>query len=85
MLTHSRYIESFNSKLADEWLDGELLFQFDELTYVADHWRMDYNHFRPHSSLDYTASAAFAAITTHFSRHFTGITLVFSGPTPGVI
>ena len=25
-----------------------------------DHW-MDYNHYRPHSSLDYTAPAAFGA------------------------
>jgi transposase-like protein len=24
-------------------------------------WRMDYNHYRPHSSLDYMAPAAFAA------------------------
>ena len=34
----------------------------DELTYVADRWRMDYNHYRPHSSLDYMAPAAFAAM-----------------------
>ena len=33
-----------------------------ELRYVADRWRMDYNHYRPHSSLDYTAPAAFAAM-----------------------
>ena len=28
--------------------------------YVADLWRMDYNHYRPHSSLGYMAPAAFA-------------------------
>ena len=33
----------------------------DELRYVADRWRMDYNHYRPHSSLGYMAPAAFAA------------------------
>jgi transposase InsO family protein len=33
----------------------------DELKYVADRWRMDYNHCRPHSSLGYMAPAAFAA------------------------
>ena len=27
----------------------------------VDRWRMDYNHYRPHSSLDYMAPAAFAA------------------------
>ena len=32
-----------------------------ELRYVVDRWRMDYNHQRPHSSLDYMVPAAFAA------------------------
>ncbi len=56
------YIESFNSKLRDELLNRELFLHIDELRYVADRWRMDYNHYRPHSSLDYTAPAAFAAM-----------------------
>ena len=55
------YIESFNSKLRDEFLNRELFLHIDELRYVADRWRMDYNHYRPHSSLDYMAPAAFAA------------------------
>ena len=54
------YVESFNSKLRDELLNRELFLHIDELRYVADRWRMDYNHYRPHSSLDYTAPAAFA-------------------------
>jgi len=54
-------VESFNSKLRDELLNRELFLHLDELRYVADHWRMDYNHYRPHSSLDYMAPAAFAA------------------------
>jgi hypothetical protein len=29
--------------------------------YFVNHWQMDYNHYRPHSSLDYMAPAAFAA------------------------
>jgi hypothetical protein len=33
----------------------------DELRYFADRRQIDYNHYRPHSSLDYTALAAFAA------------------------
>ena len=56
------YVESFNSKLRDELLNRELFLHIDELTYVADRWRMDYNHYRPHSSLDYVAPAAFAAM-----------------------
>ena len=55
------YIESFNSKLRDELLNRELFLHIDELRYVADRWRMDYNHYRPHSSLDYMAPAAFAS------------------------
>ena len=54
------YVESFNSKLRDELLNRELFLHIDELRYVADRWRMDYNHYRPHSSLDYMAPAAFA-------------------------
>ena len=28
---------------------------------VADQWQMDYNHYKPHSSLDYMVPATFAA------------------------
>jgi transposase InsO family protein len=55
------YVESFNSRLRDEFLNRELFLHIDELRYVADRWRMDYNHYRPHSSLDYMAPAAYAA------------------------
>ena len=56
------YVESFNSKFRDELLDRELFLHIDELRYIADRWRMDYNHYRPHSSLGYMAPAAFAAM-----------------------
>jgi putative transposase len=56
------YVESFNSKLRDELLNRELFLHIDELRYVVDRWRMDYNHYRPHSSLNYMAPAAFAAM-----------------------
>ena len=55
------YVESFNGKLRDELLNRELFLHIDELRYVVDRWRMDYNHYRPHSSLGYKAPAAFAA------------------------
>jgi transposase InsO family protein len=60
-LWENGYIESFNGKLRDELLNGELFLHIDELRYVVDRWRMDYNHYRPHSSLDYMSPAAFAA------------------------
>lgn len=56
------YVESFNSRLRDELLNRELFLSIAELRYVVDRWRMDYNHYRPHSSLDYMAPAAFAAM-----------------------
>ena len=56
------YVESFNSKLRDEFLNRELFLHIDELRYIANRWRMDYNHYRPHSSLGYMAPAAFAMI-----------------------
>ncbi len=55
------YVESFIEKLRDELLNRELFLHIDEFIYVAERWRMDYNHYRPHSSLDYMAPAAFAA------------------------
>ena len=55
------YVESFNSRLRDELLNREIFLHIDELRYVADRWRMDYNHYRPHSSLGYMAPAAYAA------------------------
>lgn len=55
-------IESFNSRFRDELLNRELYLSIDELRYVADCRRMDYNHYRQHSSLDYIAPAAFTAI-----------------------
>ena len=38
------------------------LMAIDELRYVADRLRMDYNHYWSHSNMDYIAPAAFAAM-----------------------
>jgi transposase InsO family protein len=54
------YIESFHSRMRDELLDGELFLHIDEVKYVVDRWRMDYNHYRPHSSLGYMTPAVYA-------------------------
>ena len=55
------YVESFNGKLRDELLNRELFLSLDEARWVIDRWRLDYNHRRPHSSLDYQTPAAYAA------------------------
>ena len=55
------YVESFNGKLRDELLNGELFLSLAEARWVIDRWRLDYNHHRLHSALDYQTPAAFAA------------------------
>ena len=47
------YIESFNGKLRDELLNREVFTTLIEAKILIEQWRMDYNHIRPHSSLDY--------------------------------
>lgn len=56
------YVESFNARMRDELLDGEIFLTLPEIKYVVDRWRMDYNHYRPHSSLAYMTPAAFAQL-----------------------
>jgi transposase InsO family protein len=55
------YVESFNGKLRDELLNRELFLSLAEARWVIDRWRLDYNHQRPHSALEYQTPAAFAA------------------------
>jgi len=33
-----------------------------QLRYIAERWRMDYNHYRPHSSLCYMTPAEYAKL-----------------------
>jgi len=55
------YVESFNGKLRDELLNRELFLSLEDARWVIDRWRLDYNHHRRHSALDYETPAAFAA------------------------
>ncbi len=51
------YIESFNGKLRDELLDGELFDTLLEAKVLVERWRRHYNTVRPHSSLGYQPPA----------------------------
>ena len=51
------YCESFNSKLRDEFLNGEIFYSTKELRVLAERWRVHYNTVRPHSSLGYRPPA----------------------------
>jgi transposase InsO family protein len=56
------YIESFNGKLRDELLNGEIFYTLDEARVVIEAWRHEYNHVRPHSSLGYRPPAPLAVL-----------------------
>jgi transposase InsO family protein len=47
------YCESFNSKLRDELLAGELFSTLREAQVLIERWRRHYNAIRPHSALGY--------------------------------
>lgn len=54
------YVESFNGKLEDELLGRELFTSLTEAKVLIEQYRLEYNHERPHSSLDYQTPAEFA-------------------------
>ena len=47
------YCESFNARLRDELLNGEIFYSLAEAKVVIESWRRHYNTARPHSSLSY--------------------------------
>jgi len=51
------YCESFNSKLRDELLNGEIFTSLREAEVLIESWRRHYNAVRPHSSLGYRPPA----------------------------
>ncbi|MEW6267284.1 MAG: IS3 family transposase [Thermodesulfobacteriota bacterium] len=56
------YVESFNSRLRDEFLNMEIFHSLKEAQILAAKWREAYNDKRPHSALNYMTPARFAAI-----------------------
>ena len=51
------YIESFNARLRDELLNGEIFYTLREAQIVIESWRRHYNGVRPHASLGYRSPA----------------------------
>ena len=51
------YNESFNGKLRDELLNGEIFTTLLEAQVLIEDWRKEYNQFRPHSALGYRPPA----------------------------
>ena len=46
------YVESFNGRLRDELLNIEEFGSLTEAKIIIEDWRIEYNTYRPHSSLD---------------------------------
>ncbi len=58
--TENSYIESFNGRLRDQYLN---VHQFVSLTHaqaIIEAWRVDYNQQRPHSSLGHLTPSEYA-------------------------
>src|ERR1017187_8187550 len=51
------YCESFNGKLRDEFLNGEIFYSLKEAQILTERWRVEYNTERPHSALGYRPPA----------------------------
>jgi len=51
------YCESFNGKLRDELLNGEIFYTLREAQVLIEQWRIHYNTIPPHSSLNYRPPA----------------------------
>jgi transposase InsO family protein len=63
------HCKSFNSKLRDEFLNGEIFYSMKELRVLAERWRVHYNTVRPHSSLGYRPPAPEAWLTETSQGH----------------
>jgi putative transposase len=53
------YIESFNGRLRDECLNGEIFFGLEDARHKLERWRHDYNQHRPHTALGDRTPAEF--------------------------
>ncbi len=51
------YNESFNGKLRNELLNGEIFYTLREAQVLIEQWRQHYNRVRPHSALGYRPPA----------------------------
>ena len=55
--------ERFNGSLRDECLNREWFYTLREAQIIIENWRQEYNHIRPHSSLQYRPPAPPARIS----------------------
>jgi putative transposase len=68
------YIESFNGKMRDELLDGEIFYTLKEAQVLIEAWKCYYNTQRPHSALDYRLPAPEAILVQPLPAMTSGLT-----------
>jgi putative transposase len=76
------YCESFNSKLRDEFLNGEMFYSMKEIRVLANRWRVHYNTVRPHSSLGYRPPAPEAWVAKSLGHGEVESKVRFTSPHP---
>ena len=59
--TDNPFIESFNGSFRDECLNAHWFLSLADAAEKIEDWRSEYNHYRPHSSLDDRTPAEFIA------------------------
>ncbi|MCH8013565.1 MAG: IS3 family transposase [Candidatus Dadabacteria bacterium] len=69
------YNESFNGKLRDELLNGEIFYSLKEAQVLIEQWRRHYNEVRPHSSLGYRPPAPKSIVSDNKIKEFEGTVL----------
>ena len=80
------YNESFNGRLRDELLNGEVFYTLKEAQVMIEDWRNHYNHVRPHSSLGYMPPAPLAWMVSEWRTRPEGCSATLHNPlgdTPG--
>lgn len=61
--TDNPFIESFNGSFRDECLNAHWFLSLEDAKEKIEDWRVEYNEFRPHSSLDNLTPAEFIEMT----------------------
>lgn len=76
------YVESFNGRFRDECLNENWFSDLADAREKITQWKQDYNHQRPHSSLQYRTPTEFAAQAAGFYRAGVGQEASNAGPLP---
>ncbi len=66
--TQNGFVENLNGRMRDELMNESLFFSLDHAREKPAAWTADYNAQRPHSSIGFETSAAYAAHLTATGR-----------------